>query len=73
MAVGALPFIFDAIWTEHTVEQKKVADIKLKLMLRQVIKFKRKVGNVIEVGVEFESEKKIFDFGNYINISFRPM
>ena len=72
MAVGTLPFIFDAIWTEHTLEQKKVADMKLKLLLKQVIKFKRQVGNVIEVGVQFESEKKNFDLLDYINISFRP-
>ena len=72
MAVGTLPFIFDAIWTEHTLEQKKVADMKLKLLLKQVIKFKRQDGNVIEVGVQFESEKKNFDLCDYINISFRP-
>ena len=59
MAVGTLPFVFNAIWAEHTSEQKKVADMELKLTLRQVIKFERKIDDVIMVEVNCNRKRNL--------------
>ena len=59
MAVGTLPFIFDTILAEHNSEQEKVADIKLKLTLRGMVKLKKKVDAVIMVEINCDKKRDL--------------
>ena len=53
IAVGLLPFILEITWADDTLEDK-LADKKLKLMLRQTIDFERRSGNIIYVRITKE-------------------